>query len=290
MNNIAIIGAGGFVGRNTTEKIKEHFKFIPYDRKGDNVEFFDFTDKDSWINFMKNEHNIIINLAAYGVVKTQQDLQTMYDVNYFKTVEFYNYLRKNNRPFFWIQIGTAFEYDLSQGEITEKTITQPYTHYGISKLMCSQYLLNSQTDENFLILRPFGMFGKYEDRTKIFPYLISAQKNNKKIELSEGNQRRDYLFVEDFANFIVNLIENHKLTGLPKVINLGNGKLRSLRDMANDIAESIENFNLDLWQWGKLPHRTGESDYFYNVSKIAFELGLETTEHKTAFNKIIDYY
>jgi nucleoside-diphosphate-sugar epimerase len=246
MNNIAILGAGGFVGRNTSEKIQEQFKFIPYDRNGDNVEFFDFTDKNSWTNFVKKEHNIVINLAAYGVVKTQLDLQTMYDVNYFKTVEFYNFLRVNNKPFFWIQIGTAFEYDLAQGEITEKSINQPYTHYGISKLMCSQYLLNSQTDENFIILRPFGMFGKYEDGTKIFPYLISAQKNNTSIDLSDGNQRRDYLFVEDFADFIVNLIKKYNLKNLPKVINVGNGKLRTLRDMANDIAESIPDFNENL--------------------------------------------
>ena len=290
MNNIAILGANGFVGRNTAKKIKQYFKFTTYDRKGDNVEYFDFFDKNSWKNLVEKEHNIIINLAAYGVVKTQQDLQTMYNVNYFKTVEFYNYLRENNKSFFWIQIGTAFEYDLSQGEITEKSITQPYTHYGISKLMCSQYLLNSQINANFTILRPFGMFGKYEDKTKIFPYLISAQKNNIPIDLSEGNQRRDYLFVEDFADFIISLIKKHNFNDLPKVINVGNGKLRSLRDMANDIAKSIENFNPDLWQWGKIPQRVGESDYFYNTSNLAFDFGLKTTEHKVAFDKIIKSY
>ena len=289
--NIAILGAGGFVGRNTAEVFKnKSLNFTPYDRKGTNVDFFDFSDKASWRNLLKKEHDIIINLAAYGVVKTQQDLKTMYDVNYFQTVEFYTFLRENNKSFFWLQIGTAFEYDLSQGEITESSITQPYTHYGISKLMCSQYLLNSQNNKNFIILRPFGMFGKYEDGTKIFPYLISAQKNKEAISLSDGSQRRDYLFVEDFADFIITLIKSQNLSTLPKIINVGNGKIRSLRDMANDIAESTENYNQSLWQWGKIPHRTGESDYFYNISKLAFNLGLKTTEHKLAFKKIITFY
>ncbi len=290
MDNIAILGAGGFVGKNVAEKVKQHFNFTAYDKKGKNVEFFDFSQKNSWEKIIEKKHNVFINLAAYGVVKTQQDLKTMYNVNYFHPVEFYNFLRKNNIAFFWIQVGTAFEYDLSQGEITEKSITQPFTHYGISKLMCSEYLLKSQNNKNFVILRPFGMFGKYEDKTKIFPYLISAQKNKTKIELSEGNQRRDYLFVEDFANFIVSLVQNNNLEDLPEIINIGNGKLRSLRDMANDIAENMEIFNPDFWQWGKIPHRSGESDYFYNVSNVAFDLGLQTTEHKTAFKKIIDYY
>jgi len=290
MKNIAILGANGFVGKNTAEKIKQFFKCKLYDRKGTNVNYFDFFDKSSWENLVENEHDIIINLAAYGVVKTQQDLKVMYDVNYFHTVEFYNYLREKNKPFFWIQIGTAFEYDLSQGEITENSVTQPFTHYGISKLMFSKYLLESQINKNFIILRPFGMFGKYEDGTKIFPYLISAQKNKTEINLSEGNQRRDYLFVEDFADFIVTLIQKQKLEQLPNIINLGNGKLRSLRDMANDIAKNIEAFNPELWKWGKIPHRVGESDYFYNTSNLAFDLGLKTTEHNIAFKKIIEFY
>lgn len=290
MINIAILGASGFVGKNVAEKINNTLKNTPYDRKGKNVSYFDFSDKSSWEKLVKKEHNVFINLAAYGVVKTQLDLQPMYDTNYFNVVEFYNYLQENNKPFFWIQVGTAFEYDLQQGEITENSITQPYTHYGISKLMFSNFLINSVTQQNYIIIRPFGMFGKYEDKTKIFPYLISAQKNNEKIDLSEGNQRRDYLFVEDFADFIINLIQNHKLSALPKIINVGNGKLRTLRDMANDIALSLETYDEKLWQWGKIPHRTGESDYFYNVSSLAFDLGLKITEHQIAFEKIVDFY
>lgn len=290
MKTIAILGANGFVGKNAKQILKEFFNVLSFDRKGDEATFFDFEDPSSWTSVPVEKCDVILNLAAYGVVKNQQQLETMYNVNYFSVMEFYKYVREINNNLFWIQVGTAFEYNLSLGAITEESVTQPFTHYGISKLMFSTYLQNAQDNDNYIIFRPFGMFGKYEDNSKIFPYIISAQKNKQAISLSDGMQKRDYIYVNDFIFFIKNIVLKHNVDILPKVINIGAGKVRNLKEMAFDIAKNITDFDNSLWQWGLLSQRQGESSSFYNASKLAVDLGLEITEHEQAFKEIINYY
>lgn len=290
---VLILGSSGFVGKNLSEELSKENEVVQTFRnkqllKSNEAILFDFELRETWDIIAALKPDFIINAAAYGVVKTETDLQKMYQINYFLPRELYNYLKPKLNKTFWIQIGTAFEYDLNTTKINEKSPCLPQTHYGISKLMFSNYLLNYAIN-NYIVLRPFAMFGKYEDETKIIPYLIKAQKGKIKIKLSEGYQKRDYLYVRDFVNFIAQSIIKAE-EKLPTVMNVGSGQPIALRDLAKTLSKQLEVFDAALWGWGEIPYRSGESDIFYSDSQLAGKYGLKCTPVDQSLKEVVNYY
>lgn len=292
MDKVLILGGTGFVGRNILEVLKTKNQNVRSTSRHSNTEIiFDIQNKTTWQNVLDFNPKYIIDATGYGVVKYQSDLDLMYDINYRLKKEFLSYAYENlEEDFFWIQIGTAFEYDLKEIHLTEDSLCSPNSHYGISKLMFSSYL-KEKIQERFLIVRPFGMFGAYEDISKFFPLLINAQKEKKVINLSHGLQKRDYIFVNDLANWMNRIIEKDEC-GLysSQVVNLGSGKARSLKEFSEILSTQIDNYQAALWNWGAIPSRQNENDIFYNASSKGIELGLEITPLEKAFKKTVQYY
>src|SRR5690348_10594729 len=112
---ILILGSTGFVGRNLTELLSPHFTVFKAARKplDSSHTYFDLTDRNTWKATTELNPDVIINAAAYGVIKHENDLAAMYEVNYLLMAEFYDFLKARKSTAFWLQIGTAFEYDLS---------------------------------------------------------------------------------------------------------------------------------------------------------------------------------
>lgn len=292
--SIIILGASGFVGKNLSYFLSKYFKVINSYREGvyslDEYVFFDLNVNSTWDNILKINADYIINCIGYGVVKDEDNLKMMYDVNYLTMSKFYDYLSENNFSGNVIHIGTAFEYDLSTIRIDEQTITLPKSHYGVSKLMISEYLLKKNNLKNYLIIRPFNMFGLFESDSKIIPSLINSQKFNKKIYLSSGLQKRDYFHVNDLAKFLVILIQKYHFNNLPKIINVGSGRTFSIREIANQLTELLPTFDDRLWSWNSLSQREGETMEFFNNSQIANKLGFTTSSLKEGFKQTIKYY
>jgi len=290
---VLILGSTGFVGRNLVEVLSTDFTIIRTSRQksGDESVYFDLYDVTSWRGVVDLNPDVIINAVAYGVIKHEVDLQKMYDTNYFLIADFYTFMHANNCSPFWMQLGTAFEYDLLRaGGISEQSKCLPRTHYGISKLMFSQFLIGQEHSERFAVLRPFGMFGKYEDESKFFPMLIKSQQNKTPIKLSAGTQQRDYFFAGDLGIFIRQLILQKRLGDLPKVLNLGSGTALSFRAYADVLSKFIRNFDPLLWQWDQIGFRPNESGQFYNKSLSARNLGFETRSLEDAFVATAEYY
>jgi nucleoside-diphosphate-sugar epimerase len=292
---VLILGSNGFVGRNLSEGLSAEISLIragrgPHDHDSPHQAIYvDFCEKSSWQHILAAAPDVIINAAAYGVVKLQTNLDTMYKTNYFLPRELFEEIYQHQQPY-WLQLGTAFEYDLSDHQITEESPCVPGTHYGISKLMMSEYLKARAPRGGYCILRPFGMFGKYEDDSKIFPLLINAQKKKMAIQLSPGTQRRDYIFVSDLARFINEVLLAHRLGNLPAVLNIGCGKAISFREYASTLESVLPSFDPGLWQWGQIDFRAGESDFFYSASPKAVDYGFRGSELKTAFAETASHY
>lgn len=288
---VLLIGARGFVGNSIREQLAkiESLELFTTSRKPkeNNEFFFDFLKEESWKTIMDASFDVIINAAAYGVVKYETDLQVMYNTNYLALQEFLSHLGKKTR---FLQIGSAFEYDIvNEHEISEKSNALPVTHYGISKLMATQYISKKFEKEQAIVLRPFAMYGPNEDKSKIIPYLINAQITGTAIDLSSGLQQRDYMYVEDFANYVCNLISKNWKHLPAQIINVGSNTPVSLRDIAKEIKYAFaEDFREGIWNWNILPQRKGESHLFINASDLAKKSGLKTTPLKEGIKKTVE--
>ena len=74
---ILILGSSGFVGKNIAECLEGEFTVIKTSRNraqpGSGFIYFDLFDEESWQDIIDMKPDIVINSAAYGVVKLQQD-------------------------------------------------------------------------------------------------------------------------------------------------------------------------------------------------------------------------
>jgi nucleoside-diphosphate-sugar epimerase len=134
------------------------------------------------------------------------------------------------------------------------------------------------------------MFGKYEDYSKIIPYLILAQKNKSIINLSSGLQKRDFLFVEDFVKFLIEIIKIKTFVDLPNCINVGEGTSISIRDLASKLSALLPTYEAKYWNWNAVPQRIGEQDDFFNNSNLCKTLGYKSTDFEENLTCTINYY
>jgi UDP-glucose 4-epimerase len=294
MPRALLIGSTGFVGRHIQEALAGNVTLFVNTRQhtdvAEHVIYFDFAVPQSWQSIVDLAPEVIINVAGYGVVKEQTDLESTYNVNYRWPVQLIELLQTQGVKPFWLQIGTAFEYDLDEQELQEESNCIPLTHYGISKYLCSNFLRSTKNQLPFLILRPFAMFGPYESASKLVPYLLDAQKNNKSVALSAGEQQRDYFYVKDLARFVAKIVEDD-ITGFDGlVVNLGSGEPQSLKTLAMKLSTFIPDFEPAHWQWGKVPQRANENQIFYNASTKAVSLGFQLTSPEEAFKETVLYY
>ncbi|MBV6419258.1 MAG: GDP-6-deoxy-D-talose 4-dehydrogenase [Ignavibacteriaceae bacterium] len=293
---ILILGNSGFIGTNLFNYLKENSNYniitTTINQKLCNAftYYFNLLDKDSWESIVELNADVFINATGYGVVKLETNIDLMYDINYIMLTDFLEFLESNSNETNFIQFGTAFEYDLNIEKITEETQCIPKTHYGISKFLTSNFILNRNCRRvRYLVLRPFALFGPYENSSKIIPYLINSQLKNEAVNLSSGEQFRDYLFVEDLCRFILEICSKD-FNALPRLMNIGSGNQISIKELGNIIAENIESFNSTLWKWNSIPYRANEGNKFYNYSKLAFENGLKNTELAKGIKKTIQFY
>lgn len=294
MDKILVLGSSGFVGKNISEIFSKEFTIIKSVRDktkvAEGIIWFDLLNEGSWIETTKLSPSIIINCIGYGVVKTEKELDKIYDINYIKTVAFFEFLSAYNSTIKLIHFGTAFEYDLSIEKLLETSNVLPQTHYGISKLMASNYLFQKKIRNPFVVIRPFNMFGLYEDESKIIPYLILSQKNKVTIDLSSGKQKRDYCFVEDLVIFLLRLVKEKDINEIPKCINVGTGVSTSIKEMALKLSAILPSFDSKYWNWDAIPQRIGEQHEFYNASTLSKELGFKSKDITTNLQHTINYY
>lgn len=296
MRKVLLIGSTGFVGRHIAEAVVGKTTFTLYSttrnphNTTDTIIYFDFAVLQSWDSIVAIAPDVIINAAGYGVVKEQTSIEETYDVNYRLPIRLVYYLQEKGLNPFWLQIGTAFEYDLSEQKLSEESSCVPLTHYGISKYLCSHFLISSRNKLPYLILRPFAMFGPYESASKLIPYLLTAQKVKQPIPLSNGEQERDYFYVKDLAHFVAGQVLQNLANMNGRIFNLGAGRPTSLKQLATELSVFVPDFDTDLWQWGKIPQRENETSVFYNASTQAATFDFKLTSSADAFRETVAYY
>lgn len=294
MRKVLLIGSTGFVGRHLAEALVTGTELYVTTRQPQrattNTIYFDFGVPESWADVVALAPDVIINSAGYGVVKEETDVDKIYDINYRLPSRLVAYLQSQGLAPFWVQIGTAFEYDLGEQQLHEGSSCVPLTHYGISKYLCSHFLLSDKNQLPFLILRPFAMYGPYESASKLVPYLLTAQKTKQAIALSTGEQERDYFYVKDLARFVAGPVLQNLAGVQGRILNLGSGRPQSLRGLAAKLSIHIPDFEATLWQWGKIPQRENENPIFYNVSTQANTFNFQLTPPADAYRETVLYY
>ena len=139
----------------------------------------------------------------------------------------------------WVGCGSQAEYGLYEGVIREDLPLQPMTLYGATKL-CVGFLTRQLCDlagTRYVWLRVLAAYGPKDDPVHLIPAVILKLLAGEKPALTPGEQRWDYLYVEDVAEAACEVIQQPRLQG---IYNLGSGQAYTVRDIVTRMRDMID--------------------------------------------------
>ena len=146
-----------------------------------------------------------------------------------------------------VTAGTCAEYDWSYGYCSEEvTPLGPSTLYGISKHCLHEMVkrLASQYGISNSWARIFFLYGPGEQPGRLFPSIIRSLEKGRPIRCRNGEQTRDFLYVEDAAAALVALLGS-KVEG---AVNIASGEPVKLKDAVLMLGKKLG--RPDLIEWG----------------------------------------
>jgi nucleoside-diphosphate-sugar epimerase len=243
---ILITGASGFVGRQVLNKLELSGKKLRLIQRknssnikppSDNCEIIEtddlFQENQKWWSEVLSGVDIVIHIAWY--VEPGNYLQSKKNIDcLIGTLELAKAcIHSGVRRF--IGIGTCFEYDLSQNDLSVETPLNPISIYAACKV--SVYLtLNNWFKENnieFAWCRLFYLFGEGERQNRLVPYLRSKMESGKIAKLTSGDQIRDFTDVKEAARLIVEV----SISTRQGPFNICSGEPITIRKLAENIAD-----------------------------------------------------
>lgn len=268
---VLVTGATGFIGQYVIEQLLEgnyeviatsttHKKaklFAWYDQ----VEFIEYDIKDKGhknLYELFKKPDVAIHLAWPGLPNYKELFHL--EENLPDQYRFVKNLIENGLKSITIT-GTCFEYGMRDGLLKEYMITDPQNPYALAKDTLRKFLeqLENKVEFSLRWIRLFYMYGKGQSSKSLIPLLDAAVENGEPyFNMSGGEQLRDYLKVEQVAEYIVKVALQNETTG---IINCCSGKPISVRRLVEDyISEKRYNIKLNL---GHFPYPDYEPMAFW---------------------------
>lgn len=207
MKTILVTGGSGFIGKNICESYlaKKYKIFAP------NRSELDLLNDDSVKSFFKkNQFDIVIHSAYKPAHRNAKDANNLLFDN---SRMFFN-LDKYSESFGrMLYLGSGSIYDLGhyQPKMTEDYFGNfiPTDDNGYTKYVIGKYIEN--TPKDFIDLRIFGIFGKYEDYSiRFISNVICKTIFNLPITIKQ-NRKFDYIYIDDLMPILEYFIEKDKI-------------------------------------------------------------------------------
>ena len=145
----------------------------------------------------------------------------------------------------------------------EDSIVLPDLIYATSKLqseiLCNSFFKSYQME--VVILRFFNVYGPHQDFQRKQPpligYIIKSLLNKQRPILhSNGEQRRDYVYIDDVINLCNVVIDNPEAPG--NIFNVSSGNTISVKEIYQNIAANFQTHLLPVFResskfWDKYP-------------------------------------
>ncbi|XNN69074.1 dTDP-glucose 4,6-dehydratase [Bacillus pumilus] len=179
--------------------------------------------------------------------------------------------------------------ELDDPAFTEQTPLSPNNPYSASKassdLLVKSYIHTHQLPA--MITRCSNNYGPYQHEEKLIPTIIRKAINGEKIPIyGDGEQIRDWLYVEDHARAVKQVLENGTAG---QVYNIGGGNEKTNLDLTKTILTQL---GISHDRIAFVEDRKGhDRRYAIDASKLKRELGwTQLTSFEAGIEKTINWY
>lgn len=184
---------------------------------------------------LKSNFDHVVNLAGYV---NHNDKKRTYSSHYLGCKNLANELVDKDIVSF-VQMGSSLEYGKNKSPHKENMKCKPISIYAKSKYLSTKYLLMLNKNKNFpsVIFRLYQSYGNKQDNNRLIPITINSCLKNLKFPCSRGDQKRDFLHIDDLirALFLAMLKKNSK----GNIFNIGSGKPMKVKFVINKIQQFI---------------------------------------------------
>lgn len=261
MKTVLILGSHGFIGSNVLNYIDENLSHSynvilfnkseshPYGQncnccsKSYHSDFSDTTYLKSI--FLENKIDIVFHFISTTTPATSSDIICDIKSNLISTIELVNLMVSFNvKDIVYLSSGGSV-YGKTFEKNSELSLTQAKSSYGIVKLAVENYLMMLADNGQIrpLILRLSNPYGPYHYSKKqgvINIALRAAFEENNFSVWGNGENLKDYIYVEDFVEILFRLLD---LNIYNEIINVGSGKPISINNILFHIKNIYTSFS-----------------------------------------------
>lgn len=173
---------------------------------------------------------------------------------------------ERNRLRAFVQLGSSDEYGGNPSPQNEAMRESPISPYSMAKVAATHFLQMLSRTEGFpaVIVRLFLVYGPGQDAQRFIPQVARGFLADEDVNLSRGEQIRDFAYVEDIVRGIAIAATVADARG--EVINLASGQPISVKEVVKILAGLIARGRP---KFGVIPYRVGENMSLYAMVEKA---------------------
>jgi ADP-L-glycero-D-manno-heptose 6-epimerase len=249
-----VTGAAGFIGSNIVRALNDRgiSDIVAVDNltKADkfrnlvDCEIAEYVDKKDFLEVVESGElggaiDAVLHQGACSDTM-ETDGRYMMDNNYRYSLSLLEWCQEESVPF--IYASSASVYGGGSVFREEREFESPLNVYGYSKFLFDQAVRSRLEEASAQIagFRYFNVYGPRENHkgrmASVAYHFFNQYRANRKISLFEGNdgyahgeQRRDFVSVEDVVKVNLHFIDNPEISG---IFNLGTGRSQTFNDVA----------------------------------------------------------
>lgn len=294
---VYIIGGSGFIGKHLCVFLSSYYNVTVFDKWIDFHYFSQYPDINTvQLDIISNQIDagfetpaFIINLASTLVTADRNlvEIDNLVSDN-LKIVKnlFLRFQHQSSLKLF-IQFGSIEEYGNGEVPFKENQREQPNSSYALLKQATTNFAMMLYCNENFpaMVVRPGNLFGIYQAEKRFIPYVYRQLKENKTLEVTLCEQKRDFIYIDDFVSIIQKILLKYS-SFVGEIVNVSSGKSIKLRDIIEELKSLLS--SISYIEYGKVPYRENETmDLNCSIEKLEFLLGEQININP--LNRLKDY-
>lgn len=260
MSKCLVFGGNGFIGSHLVDRLVfDGHDVVVFDRFKDGRLLFnendkikkyngDFQNRSDIKDVLQSVDYVFHFISTTSPATAENDPLIDVNTNLAGSIAlFQECVNANIKKVIFASSGGAI-YGSSPTSCDESYPPHPISPYAINKLAIENYLnyFSVKHGLDSLVLRisnPYGERQPFNRKQGVIPIFLENIYNNKPVVIyGDGSMQRDYIYVQDVANAIVNMFQKKTIYN---VYNIGSGIDTSINELLNIIKDVVqENFQV----------------------------------------------